>query len=152
MIHFHIVLPCILRTPKTSLSFIFAGHIFYRPTFVICPVRAVCIETRTAGITAQQMWLLLKKFNPSSRRRDGPISRHINGLGTNKNMVVGPDGALNQEWLCWRRPAANYCSAQDRCQWFAVSRQPDRTGAIERGSGKENHCRKPLPGKEYVKT
>jgi hypothetical protein len=24
----------------------------------------------------------------------------------NKNVVMGPDGAQNQEWLCWLRPAA----------------------------------------------
>jgi hypothetical protein len=86
MIHFNIVLPCMLRFSKASLSFMFARHIFYRLKFIVCPVRAVCIGTRTAGITAQQMWFLLKKFNPSSPRRSGAISRHINCLGTKKKI------------------------------------------------------------------
>jgi hypothetical protein len=40
-----------------------------------------------------------KKFTagPSSRRRGGPISKHINGLGMNKNLVVCPDWAQNHE-------------------------------------------------------
>jgi hypothetical protein len=46
-----------------------------------------------------------------SRRRGGPISKHISGLGTNKNMAMGPDGTRNQECLYWRRPATNYYSA-----------------------------------------
>jgi hypothetical protein len=36
---------------------------------------------------------------------------HRTGLGMNKNMVMGPDGAWNQEWLYWREAAANYFSA-----------------------------------------
>jgi hypothetical protein len=39
-----------------------------------------------------------RKSNPSSYRRGGPISKH-NGLGKNKNMVVGPKGARKQEWF-----------------------------------------------------
>jgi hypothetical protein len=33
-----------------------------------------------------------KKINPSSRRRGGPILKHVNGLATNRNMVMGLDG------------------------------------------------------------
>jgi hypothetical protein len=33
-------------------------------------------------------------------RRGGPISKHTSGLG-----------ARNQEWMCWRRSATNYCLA-----------------------------------------
>jgi hypothetical protein len=40
-----------------------------------------------------------------------PIWKHISSLGTNKLMVMDPDGAWNQEWLCWRRPVGKYCSA-----------------------------------------
>lgn len=24
-------------------------------------------------------------------------------------MVMGPDGTRNEEWMCWRRPAAYHC-------------------------------------------
>jgi hypothetical protein len=40
----------------------------------------------------QQMWHLLSKTNPSSSRSKGPISKHIHSLGTNTNLVVGPNG------------------------------------------------------------
>jgi hypothetical protein len=30
-----------------------------------------------------------------------------------KNVAMGPSGARNQEWLCWRRPAA-ICPTDDR--------------------------------------
>jgi hypothetical protein len=47
------------------------------------------------------MWRLLRKTNPSSRRKGGPISNRINGLRTNKNLVMGPYWARNQKQLCW---------------------------------------------------
>jgi hypothetical protein len=28
-------------------------------------------------------------------------------------MVMGPNGAQDYEWLCWRRPILNYCTALD---------------------------------------
>jgi hypothetical protein len=41
----------------------------------------------------------------------GPISKRINGSGTNKNLVIGSDEARNQEKLCCRGPAEiYYCS------------------------------------------
>jgi hypothetical protein len=46
------------------------------------------------------MWRLLRKTNPFSRRRGDPISKHINGLGKNKYLIMGPDRARNQEQLC----------------------------------------------------
>jgi hypothetical protein len=39
------------------------------------------------------MWRLLRNTNPSSHRRGGPISKHINDLGTNVNLVMSLDGA-----------------------------------------------------------
>jgi hypothetical protein len=51
-----------------------------------------------------------RKSNPTSRQREVPIWKYIIGLGRNRNVVMGPDGTWNQEWLCWRGPAANYCS------------------------------------------
>jgi hypothetical protein len=33
------------------------------------------------------------------------ISEHMDGLGTNETLVMCPDSAWNQEWLCWREPA-----------------------------------------------
>jgi hypothetical protein len=66
-----------------------------------------CVNAGTLVLKyGQQMWGLLRKPNPSSRRRGGPMSKHINGVGTNKNLVLGPDGDRNQELLCWRGPAA----------------------------------------------
>jgi hypothetical protein len=51
----------------------------------------------------QQMWRLRRKTNPSSpllplsspRRRD-LVAKHTNGLGTNKNLVMAPDGTENK--------------------------------------------------------
>jgi hypothetical protein len=40
-----------------------------------------------------------------------PISKQFNGLGRNKNLVMGPDDTQNKEELCWRGPAAIYLYA-----------------------------------------
>jgi hypothetical protein len=37
------------------------------------------------------MWLLPRKFSPSSRRKGDPISKHINTLAKNKILVMGPE-------------------------------------------------------------
>jgi hypothetical protein len=58
---------------------------------------AVWVRVHSCQITVQQMWRLLRKTNPSSRRRGSTISKHINGLEPNKNLVMSPDGARNQE-------------------------------------------------------
>jgi hypothetical protein len=51
------------------------------------------------------------KHGAYSERPTIPLVEQINGPGTNNNLVMSPDGARNQEKLCWRRPAAIYCSA-----------------------------------------
>jgi hypothetical protein len=56
-------------------------------------------------------------MEPSSHRRGGPISKHVSGFGTNKNMVMGPDGARNQLWLCWRGPAVIYPTDRENKFW-----------------------------------
>jgi hypothetical protein len=61
-----------------------------------------------------------EKTNPTSRRRGDPIFKHISGLGININWVVGPDGARNQNRLCWRGPAAGHGMYYGACQWFCV--------------------------------
>jgi hypothetical protein len=43
-----------------------------------------------------------------SSPRGGSISKHTNGLETNKNFVIVPDGNRNSERMCWRGPGANY--------------------------------------------
>jgi hypothetical protein len=40
----------------------------------------------------------------------------------------------NQEWLCWRRPAAVY--TQNCSQWLVFSHQPAKTEAVEHRSNK----------------
>jgi hypothetical protein len=47
-------------------------------------------------------------FRSYEFRYSGHISKHVSGLGTNKNVVMGPNGARNQERQFWRGPAA-YC-------------------------------------------
>jgi hypothetical protein len=51
-------------------------------------------------------------------------------------------GARNQKWMCWGRPASNYCSAQDHSRqstfWLAVGRQPSKTETVEHRSRKRN--------------
>jgi hypothetical protein len=77
-----------------------------------CPyLDAVWVRVYQCWITVLQMWGLVRKTNPSFRWREGPIFKHINGLGTKENLVMSPDGARNQEQLCWREPAAIYCYA-----------------------------------------
>jgi hypothetical protein len=49
-------------------------------------------------------WRISVRPQPSSKRMSHFKTR--NALGKNKNMVVSPDGAQNQEWLYWRGPAA----------------------------------------------
>lgn len=51
---------------------------------------------------------------------------------------MGPEGAQNQEQLCWQRLATNYCSAQDGNQQLAASCQPLRTRVIQNGRSKRN--------------
>jgi hypothetical protein len=46
---------------------------------------------------------------PTCHWRGDPISKHINGLGMNLNYVKIPVEARNQDWFCWRIPAAMYC-------------------------------------------
>jgi hypothetical protein len=53
-------------------------------------------------IMEQQMWHLLSRINSSSRRRGDPISKLINGLATNKNLVMGPVGP----------ETTNYCAGE----------------------------------------
>jgi hypothetical protein len=67
---------------------------------------AAWVQVQSCWIMLQQMWRILRKTNPSSRRKGDPIFKHINGLRTNENLVMGPYRARNQERLCWRRPAA----------------------------------------------
>jgi hypothetical protein len=51
--------------------------------------------------------------NRSSRRREDPIFRHVNGLGTNKNSVMAIEGLRSQGRLCWRGQAAIYWTELD---------------------------------------
>jgi hypothetical protein len=44
-------------------------------------------------------------------RTGGRTSKHANLFGKDRNVFIDPDGDRNQE-LCWRGPAANYCSDQ----------------------------------------
>jgi hypothetical protein len=62
---------------------------------------AVCVRLYLCWITVQQMQRLLRKTNISSRRREDSISKHINCLGTNTNLIMGPDGDKN------------YCAGED---------------------------------------
>jgi hypothetical protein len=47
------------------------------------------------------------KIKPSSRRRGGPISKHINGVGTNKNLVISPDGTQKAGRTVLARASSN---------------------------------------------
>jgi hypothetical protein len=73
--------------------------------YVRAYVYPLIFEPTESGLTKASSKLLLlqdsgahlAKTNPYSRRRGGPISKHINGLGTNKNMVMDLYGARNNE-------------------------------------------------------
>jgi hypothetical protein len=79
------------------------------PTKYKCPhLGAVWDRVHLYWTTVLQMRRLFRKSSPSSRRRVDPISKHINGLGTNTNFVMGPDGARNLQQLCWREPPVIY--------------------------------------------
>jgi hypothetical protein len=41
-----------------------------------------------------------RKSKPFSRGRGDTISKHINGLGNNNNVVMDPKGNPSREWLC----------------------------------------------------
>jgi hypothetical protein len=53
----------------------------------------------------------LERATPPLVEEEDPFKKTLSGLGGNKNVVMGPDGSRNQEWLCWWRPAANWCYA-----------------------------------------
>jgi hypothetical protein len=53
-------------------------------TWMLCECRYTHAELQCNTCGAH--W----KINPSSHWRGGPISKHINGLGTNKDLVMGP--------------------------------------------------------------
>jgi hypothetical protein len=75
-----------------------------------CPyLDVVWLRIYLCWIMVHQMWRLLRNTNPSSRRRGGLISKHINCLRRNKNLVVRPDEARNQARLCWPGRAEIYC-------------------------------------------
>jgi hypothetical protein len=58
------------------------------------------------SVTAQQTRRLLRKIIHAPFQRETPILKYSGRLGTNKNVMC-PKGVRNQEWMCWRRPAAN---------------------------------------------
>jgi hypothetical protein len=50
---------------------------------------------------------------PPLYEKEAPIKKR-KSLGKNKNVIMSPDGARNQELLCWRGPAAIYWTGQRR--------------------------------------
>jgi hypothetical protein len=38
-----------------------------------------------------------QKGQPFLSSKRGPVSKHVSGLGTNKNMAMSPEGIQNQE-------------------------------------------------------
>jgi hypothetical protein len=50
----------------------------------------------------------IQKHKPLVSLKIGPISKHKHGLGANRILAMGPDGARNQEQLCWRGPAVYF--------------------------------------------
>jgi hypothetical protein len=51
-------------------------------------------------------WPVVARPLLSSKRRPHFKTRRRNGK--NKNMVTGPSGTRNEDWLCWWEPAAIY--------------------------------------------
>jgi hypothetical protein len=57
------------------------------------------------AITAALLTTSNRKINTSTKRPH--FFKHVRGLVTNKDNVMGPSGARYNECLCWRRPASN---------------------------------------------
>jgi hypothetical protein len=49
--------------------------------------------------------------NHTSRQRGGPISKHINGLGRNKNLITGPETKNGCAGECQQQFTAMLCRA-----------------------------------------
>jgi hypothetical protein len=82
----------------------------WSPKSIKCPyLEAVWGRVNSCWIPMQQICHLLRRANPPSLRRGGPLSKHTDGLGTNRHLVMGPDGARSQERLCWRGSAVICC-------------------------------------------
>jgi hypothetical protein len=60
-------------------------------------VRAcVCVLSKQQ-LTTDKIYYSIEKTNPSSYQRGGPLPNCVGVKYENKNMVLGPDGALHQE-------------------------------------------------------
>jgi hypothetical protein len=83
-----------------------------------CPhLDAAWVRLHSCEFTVQQMCHPLRKTNPSSRRKGYPISKHINGLGTNINLFMGLTGPETK----------NDCAGEDQQQFIGL----DWTGDSE---------------------
>jgi hypothetical protein len=56
-------------------------------------------------------WRLRRKKRPSSHQRGDPTPKQLNGLGTNKNLVIGSDG---------RPEPMNDCADEDQQRLTAM--------------------------------
>jgi hypothetical protein len=45
----------------------------------------------------------IQKYQPLLSSKRDPVSKHINGLGMNKNFVMGPEKVRNKERLRWKQ-------------------------------------------------
>jgi hypothetical protein len=63
-------------------------------------------------ILLQQLWCLLRKTKPCSLQGGEPTSKHINCLGTSKNLVMGPNMASNNN-NCSGKGQQQLTTAQD---------------------------------------
>jgi hypothetical protein len=66
------------------------------------------MRVHSCNIAVQQTRLLFRKTNHSSPRTGDNISKLMNGLVTNRNSVIFPDGTQRQDGPCWRGPREIY--------------------------------------------
>jgi hypothetical protein len=76
----------------------------WRNAYVIHSTPGRCVS---AGVLVRK-WRLLRKTTPSPRRRGGLFSKHINNLGTSKNLVMGPEGAWDQRTTVLTRASSTF--------------------------------------------
>jgi hypothetical protein len=73
-----------------------------------------CVFTTHSQLWERKIWSGVqtrhetKKFVLADVSSKLPNQTGVKRVLKQKNMVMGPDGARNREWLCCRKPATNY--------------------------------------------
>jgi hypothetical protein len=81
-------------------------------TGVFCEVRTEYIKQphsiQVSFLRCNKCGAYSERPTPSFYRGGDAISKHLNGLGTKKNLILDTDEVRHHKWLCWRGTVAVY--------------------------------------------